>query len=174
MIVSETGADWRRTSVQVLFCILSAFLLYPAMGAGVMAIDKVTISEQRQVSNDAILNRKIDVLKSSWLPELHVTGSNGQVVNSSDEMAEIFQRLFKNPEFITFIRTPVDISISPGGKMGAESGEWIGRWKKSDGKMIVAGTYLAQWRKHKGEWKIRSEVFIALSCEGSSSCEELP
>ena len=43
-----------------------------------------------------------------------------------------------------------------------------------DGEKVVRGPYLAQWQRRDGAWQIRAEVFVALSCEGSRTCRDLP
>jgi hypothetical protein len=54
--------------------------------------------------------------------------------------------------------------------MAAENGEWIGRWQEADAEIIIKGTYYAKWHKVNDKWKIRAEIFVPLSCEGSKFC----
>ena len=84
-------------------------------------------------------------------------------------MEAAFSSRFRDPEFVTYVRTPTTVSISQGGGFAAEQGEWVGTWNRKDGEMSVRGVYLAQWQKRVGAWRIRSEVFVALSCDGSAS-----
>ena len=136
--------------------------------------DKDAIRSVRSISNQAIKERDIDALKNTWLANLHVTASSGTVIQSGDQMATLFNNTFSDANFITYIRTPIEINISPGNTYAAESGNWISRRNSDSGEMMIEGTYLAQWHKVETGWRIRSEVFIALSCEGSKECEKLP
>jgi hypothetical protein len=35
------------------------------------------------------------------------------------------------------------------------------------GPVVIGGRYSAQWVKRGGRWLIRSEVFVALTCDGA-------
>ena len=158
----------------ITFLVASSALLCVAAMPQAEAEDEARILEVRATSNQAIVNRDLEILKTTWMPELHVTGSNGQVVTGGDKMASIFATIFADSEFVTYVRTPTEVRLSPGGRFAAESGQWSARWSKNDGEMEVRGTYLAQWHKRDDGWKIRSEVFISLACSGSTACRELP
>jgi ketosteroid isomerase-like protein len=40
--------------------------------------------------------------------------------------------------------------LSASGAFAAESGHWLGQWKKPDGTMEWRRNYLAMWRKEDG------------------------
>jgi len=128
----------------------------------------------RDLSNKALADHDIDRLKGTWLPTLHVTASNGEVISSGKEMARLFSESFSDPDFITYMRTPVEVSLSPGKSYASERGHWIGRWRNGSGEKSVEGIYMAQWHKTESGWRIRSELFVALSCIGSDDCQILP
>ncbi len=125
----------------------------------------------REQSNVAIAERDLAALQATWVDDFNVSASNGDVFSGGQAMADAFASSFEDPEFVTYRRTPTIVSISEGGGFGAESGEWVGRWNKPDGEMRVSGVYLAQWQNRGGEWRLRSELFVALSCSGSASCD---
>jgi ketosteroid isomerase-like protein len=124
----------------------------------------------RQASNTALAVHDVHALAATWLDDVNVTGSSGAVYVGGAAMAEAFESSFADPEFVTYQRTPDEVAISTGGMFGAESGHWIGIWNKPDGEMRLRGVYLAQWQQHDGNWRVRSEVFIALGCVGSNDC----
>jgi len=126
----------------------------------------------REISNTAIASRDLAALRGTWVEDVHVTGSSGEVFQGSLEMERAFASSFAQADFVTYRRTPDTVSVSEGGGFGAEYGRWVGRWAKADGEMNVRGVYLAQWQNREGEWRIRSEVFVALSCTGSASCAD--
>jgi ketosteroid isomerase-like protein len=136
--------------------------------------DEEAIRAVREASNQALKDKDIEALEATWLPNLHVTGSNGDVISSGDEMARIFAGAFEDPGYISYERRPVEVRLSPGQGYAAESGSWTGRSRDNGGEMVVTGTYMAQWHKVAGVWRIRSEVFVALTCEGSDKCQDLP
>jgi hypothetical protein len=136
--------------------------------------DEDAIRAIRKMSNQALASRDISALKSTWLSTLHITTSSGDVISSGDEMVSAFSEVFSDPNFITYVRTTKDVNLSPGKSYAAESGEWVGRWKDGDGEISISGVYIAQWHKITEGWRIRSELFVALSCEGSEECQSLP
>src|SRR6185312_12635252 len=48
----------------------------------------------------------------------------------------------------------------------AETGTWTGSWSTPAGLRKVGGRYAAYWRLVDGNWRIRSELFVTLSCAG--------
>jgi hypothetical protein len=61
-------------------------------------------------------------------------------------------------------RTPESIVAAQSGKRIAETGHWVGIWRKSDGTMHKTGIYLAMWIPSGGTWRLKSESFVTLSC----------
>lgn len=51
--------------------------------------------------------------------------------------------------------------------LGFESGTWVGEWTTPAGPLRTGGRYSASWSKASGSWKIRSELFVTLFCEGA-------
>lgn len=136
--------------------------------------DEDAIRSVRNLSNIAIKNHDIDSLREAWLPHLNVTTASGLVASSAEELAQLFTRSFSDPNFVTAERIPIEIKLSPGKTYAAERGNWIGSWKSGSGVMSIEGIYLAQWHKVEAGWRIRSELFVTLSCDGSENCQSLP
>ena len=78
---------------------------------------------------------------------------------------------FKDPTFVHYRRDPILIQSANSGKRIAESGRWEGVWQKSDGVMRKTGVYLARWVPAGASWRLKSELFVTLSCTGSVSCQ---
>ena len=156
------------------YSILVAPVLALTVAAFVEPSAEDAIRTVRSSSNRAIAKRDVTALAQTWLPDLNVTISSGAVVSSGEEMTRLFDQAFSDPDLITYLRTPSEIRLSPGKTYAAESGDWTGRWREGAGEKVVGGTYLAQWHKVEEGWRIRSELFVALSCEGSEECHELP
>jgi hypothetical protein len=160
-------------SILTIYLVLTGTLLLTGKLSAEQS-DEDIIRSVRAISNQAIKDRDIDALKNTWLANLHVTSSSGAVIQDGDQMATLFREAFTDSKFIIYVRTPVEVNLSPGNMYAAERGGWISRRNSKSGEMVVEGTYLAQWHKVETGWRIRSEVFIALSCVGSKECENLP
>jgi hypothetical protein len=169
MVVSRLNSMTRYSPIVVLVTLLFA-------GTSALAQDSEldAILAVRDLSNKALADHDIDRLEGTWLPNLHVTASNGEVIPSGEEMRRLFSESFSDPDFITYTRTPDEVSLSPGKRYAAERGHWIGRWRNEGGEKSVEGIYLAQWHRTESGWRIRSELFVALSCVGSDDCQDLP
>lgn len=161
-----------RRAARLTLAAASAFLVVGAIQMTDTRSEADAIRSIRAASNRAIAERDFVALRATWIEDLHVTASSGRVFNSAHEMEEAFAEVFRDPSFITYAREPTTIEPGSEATMAAESGQWVGRWCKPDGEMILRGSYMTQWRKLEGEWKIRSELFVALSCEGSAACSE--
>ena len=154
--------------------LLTGTLLLGSLPALATSPAEDAIRAVRAASNQAIAARDVEALQATWLPDLHVTASSGKVVQSGREMAASFSQAFADADFITYVREPDLVQLSVGKGYAAERGRWTGRWKEGDKEMLIRGTYLAQWHKIAAGWRIRSELFVALSCDGSRKCRDLP
>lgn len=124
----------------------------------------------RAQSNAAIAAHDADALRGLFLPDYTVLpGSSGA---PSDRAATI-ERLaaaFIDPTFVTYVRTPTRIVIGTSGKRAAETGTWVGIWRKPDGIMRVSGVYQAMWLPTPQGWRLKNESFVSLGCTGSALC----
>jgi hypothetical protein len=60
--------------------------------------------------------------------------------------------------------------LAPRWLFASESGEWHESWREGGVLTELRGSYLALWRKVEGRWLLDAEVFVPLSCAGSSYC----
>ena len=60
------------------------------------------------------------------------------------------------------------ISISTGAieRSREEHGTWVGSRTAENGKFEIGGQYTAAWKKTDGVWRIYSELFVGLYCNG--------
>jgi hypothetical protein len=65
-----------------------------------------------------------------------------------------------------YVRTPDEIIVSENYPLAWEQGNWVGTMTNEKGFLKKGGTYASGWRKVGGVWKIRSELFVAIYCEG--------
>lgn len=132
--------------------------------------DAALIRTERVKSNKAILARDLPTLTGTLLPEMQVTAGSGRHIAGRDSVRALFAKTFADREFLDYVRTTDSVQVSAMNPLAAEHGHWVGRWQRPDGIQVVTGTYLAMWRRTTTGWKLRSELFISLSCAGSKEC----
>ncbi|MBD2701503.1 nuclear transport factor 2 family protein [Spirosoma sp. BT702] len=132
--------------------------------------DVASIRALRLQSNQAIEGRNLQKFGETMLPDIQVTRGSGSHVSGRDSVLASVAPQFKDPNFLGYVRTTERIDISTSAPLAAEHGHWVGRFRKPDGIQTITGTYLSMWRKTDTGWKIRSELFISLSCTGSEDC----
>ena len=81
---------------------------------------------------------------------------------------------FANRPDTIYIRQPATIDVNAPWAVASERGEWTGRWTEPDGRLDIGGTYLAQWRKVNGAWRIQAELFVPTRCSGANYCRQHP
>jgi ketosteroid isomerase-like protein len=126
------------------------------------------IRAARQLSNVSILRHDIKGFASSLAADFVMIRGNGALVPSRQAYIDLFTHDFADPKAIRYERVPDKIEISTAAPLAAEHGHWIG--KLPDGAQAYGGTYMAMWRKTEAGWKIRSELFVVLSCSDDASC----
>lgn len=88
-------------------------------------------------------------------------------LESRDAMGEGFRSRFAEFSDTTYVRTAQTVKVAESGLLAFESGDWQGSWTTPAGPLRTGGSYAASWSKASGAWKIRSEVFVTLFCNGS-------
>jgi hypothetical protein len=66
-----------------------------------------------------------------------------------------------------YIRTPLEITLSEAYPLAIEHGTWVGSRTDENGKLENGGQYTAAWRKTDGVWRIYSELYVGLYCNGA-------
>lgn len=129
--------------------------------------DERVIRSIRTVSNQAIAAGDVRGFASSLDRDFVVVTGNGTELTREAYLAA-FSKDFQDPHSLRFERIIDSIDISTSLPMAAERGHWIGR--VPGGPVLFTGTYLAQWRKTESGWRIRAELFVALSCSDADAC----
>ena len=131
--------------------------------------DEAAIRAGRAASNASIKGHDTTGIASHWLPDVHIVTSTAAqstgVEPNRERMAQQFQR---RPDTI-YVRTPGTVEVLAAWDVASERGEWTGGWTEPDGKVDIGGTYLAQWRKVDGRWKIQAELYVPTRCSGSAA-----
>jgi ketosteroid isomerase-like protein len=128
------------------------------------------IRTSRLQSNQAIARHDVEAIESFLDDDFVISISTGAIERSRDEHISSFTAHFAEYPDVIYIRTPTDITISVNYPLAIEHGTWVGSRTTGKGKFESGGQYTAAWRKNDGVWKIYSEMFVALYCNG----EECP
>lgn len=145
-----------------------------ALQAGIMPANAVAeIRAMRAQSNAAIAAHDYRRMEPLLAPDFTVLpGSLGSPLGK-DLFGQRLSDTFRDPTFVTYVRTPGRISVSSSRKRAAEIGTWVGRWRKPDGEMRLTGVYQAMWVPLGGRWRLKNESFVTLRCSGSRSCADV-
>jgi hypothetical protein len=145
-------------------------LLLAAAAAGE---DIDSIRSLRARSNAALAAHRVEDLRP-LLTEGYTAfpGSSGRPF-TAEQLEQRLASAFADPTFATYVRTPKRIVVAASGKRAAETGTWLGLWRKSDGEMRLTGIYQATWVPRDGGWRLLNESFVTLRCTGSRACTEI-
>ncbi len=121
----------------------------------------------RAASNKAIAAHDLNAVTGFWTDDIVMTAGSGTGAIGTDTWREALGQQFERYPDIVYIRTPEHVELSVVGPLAAERGRWVGRWTTDDGPVESGGTYSAMWRKESGRWRIRSQLFVTLTCTGA-------
>ena len=151
--------------MRVLISIIAITIVIGSSVIAQVASDEEQIRMARARYNDAIADHNVPGIVSFHDDEYQVTTSLGQLEQGRDDTAA-WEQLIASRANVLYVRTPEIIEVSKDYPLAAETGTWLGTWSAADGPVRTGGRYAAMWRKADGKWKVRSELFVALYCEG--------
>jgi ketosteroid isomerase-like protein len=143
-----------------LFYVVSATLL---LGSG---DDAAQIRAERLKQNAAIAAHDVRAIERTWEPDIAVTAGMGIAFQGADLYRKAFEDEFASFPDTKYERRPDVIQVSAVRPLAAERGTWSRRWTSKKGRGEMRGSYMAMWQKTNGTWRIRSELFVLLSCSG--------
>lgn len=152
-------------------CATSATVASRSMSTTTAADD---IAAARARSNAAIAAHDIEGIAREWMPDVHVVSSTGTQNAGIDANAQSMRAAFTRRPDTRWVRTPHTILVNERWDVASEEGRWIGTWTEPDGPLRIGGTYLAQWRRVDGRWRIQAEVFVPVECAGGAYCASRP
>ncbi len=162
-----------RLSPVISLLLLSSFTDC-TQSANAVGEDEKLIREVRQKSNDAIAKQDTVALAGTWTNDFHIISSRNFEISGLENNRHNFAKEFAIKKEILYVRTTSKVEVFADWEMASENGTWIGQWQEPDGLVKFTGTYFAKWHKVEGQWKIRAEIFVPLSCSGSAFCEKKP
>ena len=136
--------------------------------------DVMVLKKLRKASNEAIARHDTLGIASFWTEDVHLISSRNTEVSGKSAQRHLFAKEFAAKRDLLYVRTPGSIRVFRDWGMASESGTWTGSWVEPDGKVVTTGTYHAKWHLMGDIWKIRAEVFVPLTCQGSRFCGNKP
>ena len=124
------------------------------------------IKAARDASNQAIARHDVDAIVSFFDQEYVITTGAGAILPGLDAQAGSWAEHFEELPDVVYVRTPSEVTLSEDGSRAIENGAWVGTWTTENGPQEKGGRYSAYWRKDGKTWKIRTELFVTLTCEG--------
>jgi ketosteroid isomerase-like protein len=165
----------QRTAVNLLTLrrVLLCVVLLPVAAraqAGANAArtrDIAAIRAARAAQNRAMAAGDADAAATYWTEDVTLRRGLGQSVSGREAYRQLVVPGGDHESALIYMREPTSVVVSPHWPLAFESGTWTGHTGSATGAPVIAGSYSAQWVKRDGRWLIRSEVFVALTCEGS-------
>lgn len=153
------------TSAAVLA--LLAAVAAPRVASAQESPDERAIRAIRDASNEAIARHDLDAFLSSIDDPYQATAGSSSFAPDRAALRRVIGDQFSRFDDLRYVRTPSAIRLSASDPLAWEEGEWVGTWTLPEGEHRSGGRYAAQWRKVDGVWKIHSELFVTLFCEGA-------
>ena len=119
-------------------------------------LEETAIRQLRDQSNAAIARHEVGPAVAILHDRARIIASDGSLFDGAAAMARAFAASFADPDFVAYVRRPASIAVN--GSTAAETGNWIGQWKRRE----VRGTYLARWSREGAGWRIVAELFVPL------------
>lgn len=117
------------------------------------------IRARRKLTNKLIAGHDAARLKPFFVPEATLISGDGGVLLGAGAILDAFAGQFRDPSFVTYVRSPERVDLDAEGARAAEAGTWRATWKDA----AASGIYLAVWRKVTGQWLIESELYVTLA-----------
>lgn len=131
------------------------------------------IRATRARSNAAIAAHDVAGMKAPFLADGVVLPGSSGTPFGMDGFEQRIGAAFADSTFVAWVRTPTKIAVAAGGRRAAETGNWVGTWRKPDGELRLSGVYQAMWVPTPAGWRLKNESFVTLDCAGSVKCAQL-
>jgi len=136
--------------------------------------DVLAIRAARSDQNRAIADGDARKAAEYWTEDVTMRRGLGAAVTGPMAYGQLVTRAAGGTSLV-YQRVPTSVEVSQRWPLAFETGQWSGHLETVKGPTVIAGRYSAQWVKREGRWLIRSEVFVALSCNTTGcAAEALP
>ncbi|WP_309646195.1 nuclear transport factor 2 family protein [Phenylobacterium sp.] len=124
-----------------------------------MTTPQDAIRARRKLTNKLIAAHDAGRLRPFLAPDMKLISGEGGLLIGAEAVLAAFASQFKDPSFVTYLRTTGDVTLDVEGVRAAETGVWAATWKDA----ASSGTYLAVWKKSVGQWVLESETYVTLA-----------
>ena len=160
--------EFSAVLLSVLLCAACSSAPRPSMRTTAGALsDAAAIRSARMEQNRAMADGAPDRAAEFWTEDVTLRRGLGASVAGRDAYRQLMEADLKSPARMIYERTPLDVEVSDRWPLAFESGRWTARLVSAPAVHVITGRYSAQWVRRNGRWLIRSEVFVALTCEAS-------
>jgi ketosteroid isomerase-like protein len=147
-----------------------AVLLFALMASAAQS-EEAAIRIARTAQNRAIATGDLDRVASFWTDDVTVRRALGAPLDGKQAARQALVAPSAGTHLV-YQRLTKDVEVSGHWPLAFETGVWEGHQATATGPVVIGGRYSAQWVKRNGQWLIRSEVFVALTCHGVG-CESV-
>lgn len=158
------------------FTMLALFALaLTTVGANAQASPhEGAIRQLRASSNAAIARHDTGGVGAIFATDVVVVTSNSVHGIGRANNVQRFADTFRTRPDVVYLRTPDEVRVFEPWGMASERGHWTGSWTDSDGKIQIAGSYFAKWRRINSVWLVESETYVPETCTGGAYCRISP
>jgi len=129
--------------------------------------DRALVRAARTAQNEAIASGDLDRVAGFWTDDVTVRRALGQPLSGREAARKALEPPAAPASPLVYQRLTKEVDVSAKWPLAFESGIWEGHQRTLAGPVIIGGRYSAQWVKRGDRWLIRSEVFVALTCDGA-------
>ena len=122
--------------------------------------NKEQILALRNASNLALKSYENEKVLSYLTDDVLTTTGSGTLLSGKKALASYISDSGESKVY--WIRSTKKIVVNEKRKLAWESGIWNSYDPKKGNHSIINGNYSAMWTKESGEWKIKSQLFVAL------------
>ncbi len=123
-----------------------------------MTAPQDAIAARRKLTNKLIAAHDAARLTPFFDPQANLISGEGGLLMGAAAIIAAFETQFRDPSFVTYVRTTQSVTFDADGGRAAEAGEWEATWKDA----ASGGPYLAVWKKVRGQWLIESDTFVTV------------
>jgi ketosteroid isomerase-like protein len=148
------------------YLISMAFVVCVSISASAAESDVGTILSLRADSNAGLLAHDVDRVLLHTTDDFILVGGTSVGHVGKSIIRRYYLDGFAAPDFVTYVRTPDQVTVSDAGDRASERGKWQGVWRNPKTGSLMSGEYFAHWKKKDGVWVTIAEVYVTLHCMG--------
>lgn len=146
-----------KITKNLLFAVLCFFIFTSEL---LSQTNKEQILEVRNASNLALKLYENEKVLSYLTDDVLTTTGSGTLLSGKKALAEYI--LDGGESKMHWIRSTKEIVVNEKRGLAWENGIWNAYNPEKGSHSIFYGNYSAMWTKESGEWKIKSQLFVAL------------